>query len=583
TASSNPAEAASLAAALRLAQQESKLASAKLDGVQLELANVKLEEETLQLQIQQLTEKLSIISQEVSFSIEDLNEKLRELSRATSKIVRKQEENEAEVTIRMSGWKNAQQRLDNAPEPSAAMQAELEARRWAYHLRKNRADFLARQNQWLQTLREVWRRRYNVATEQFETAQLVEWGAAAVTFSEELATEKTIQLARVEDLRKILAETERVVAQDGLPEVERWLGEQANVIREQIDFLNNHISNLEVAERTNQKLIQEIRSRTSSFSVAEWGRLIWSKIGLVWDYELMKTEDDQPLRVSAVVTGLLLLILGYRVSKWASSTLGNRVLTHFGINEGGAAALQSLSFYALLFTSTLMALKVVSVPLTLFTFLGGAAAIGLGFGSQNILNNFISGLILLTEQPIRVGDLIELNGLTGCVESIGMRSTRVRTGSNCEIIVPNSSFLENNVVNWTLADSVVRCEVRVGVSYGSPTRDVARWLKYAAVEHGLVLKKPEPFVWFAGFGDNSLDFELYFFITVRTLSERRRIESDLRFMVDQYFREAGICIAFPQRDIHLDTQKPLEVRMLPAENDATQQTGHSARDGQQAA
>jgi potassium efflux system protein len=109
---------------------------------------------------------------------------------------------------------------------------------------------------------------------------------------------------------------------------------------------------------------------------------------------------------------------------------------------------------------------------------------------------------------------------------------------------------------------MLRCCIGVGVAYGSPTREVARWLKRAADEHGLVLAKPEPFVWFAGFGDNSLNFELYFYITVRTVSERTRIESDLRFIIDQYFREAGISIAFPQRDLHLDTARPLEVRML---------------------
>jgi small-conductance mechanosensitive channel len=143
-----------------------------------------------------------------------------------------------------------------------------------------------------------------------------------------------------------------------------------------------------------------------------------------------------------------------------------------------------------------------------------------------------------------------------------MRSTRIRTGTNSEIIVPNSSFLEGNVVNWTLSDTTIRCSVRVGIAYGSPTRDAARWLKRAADEHGLVLKKPESFVWFADFADNALNFELHFWIGVRTLADRRRIESDLRFIIDQYFREAGIVIAFPQREVHLDTKSPLEIRML---------------------
>jgi small-conductance mechanosensitive channel len=171
-------------------------------------------------------------------------------------------------------------------------------------------------------------------------------------------------------------------------------------------------------------------------------------------------------------------------------------------------------------------------------------------------------VILLVESPIRVGDLIETGTIMGKVHNIGTRSTRIRTGANLEIIVPNSSLLENNVTNWTLADSTIRSSIRVGVSYGSPTREVARWLKHAADEHGQILKKPEPFVWFANFGENSLDFELYFWVDIH-LADRKRVESDLRFMIDQLLADAGITMALPQRDVHLDVSKPLAVSLLP--------------------
>jgi small-conductance mechanosensitive channel len=248
--------------------------------------------------------------------------------------------------------------------------------------------------------------------------------------------------------------------------------------------------------------------------------------------------------------------------------LGGRFLPRLGVHESAAAALQSITFYSLVSLTALLALRWVNVPLTLFTFLGGALAIGIGFGSQNLVNNFISGLILLAERPIRVGDVIEVDNLVGSVDSIGARSTRIRTVSNYEIIVPNSSFLERNVVNWTLSDKRVRCTIAVGLAYGSPTREVARWLKKAAEEHGQVLERPEPFVWFVNFGDNALEFELYYWIQIRAMSERRRIESDLRFIIDQYFREAGLVIAFPQRDLHISTEEPLQVSLLPPQEQA---------------
>lgn len=178
----------------------------------------------------------------------------------------------------------------------------------------------------------------------------------------------------------------------------------------------------------------------------------------------------------------------------------------------------------------------------------------------------------MAERPIKVGDLIEVGTVYGNISKIGARSTQIRTGDNQDIIVPNSKFLENNVTNLTLSDEKLRTRVVVGIAYGSPTREAAKLMKHAAEEHGLVLKKPEPFVWFKDFGDNSLVFELHFWIKVRTISERLRTESDLRFQIDQRFREANICIAFPQRDIHIDTLKPIDIRLMPQDLDDGEST-----------
>lgn len=263
-------------------------------------------------------------------------------------------------------------------------------------------------------------------------------------------------------------------------------------------------------------------------------------------------------------------------AKLISRILGNRLLTRVGLNEGAAAALKSLTFYSLVVVFTLLALRFANVPLTVFTLLGGALAIGVGFGSQAIINNFISGLILLAERPIQVGDLVKLDDFVGTVTDSGARSTRVRTGDNLDIIVPNSKFLENNVLNYTLGDDKFRSHIKEGLAYGTPTRDASRLLIRAAEEHGQILNKPKPFVWFRDFGDNSLVFELHVWIKFRTLGERLRIESDLRFRVDQLFQEGGIQIAFPQRDVHLDISRPLDIRMLASNNEPLQESDKAA-------
>jgi potassium efflux system protein len=246
-----------------------------------------------------------------------------------------------------------------------------------------------------------------------------------------------------------------------------------------------------------------------------------------------------------------------------SRTLGRIAAQRLDVKAGAAAAIESLTFYALLVAVVLFALRTVNFPLTAFTILGGAFAIGIGFGSQNVTNNFISGLILMLEQPIRAGDLVEVEGTYGTIEQIGARSTRIRSADNTHIIVPNSFFLQNSVVNWTLSDDIGRTKVTVGVIYGSPTRTVERLLRQVLHEHPEILTTHEPRIIFADFGDNALIFDAYFWIRARSMIERRHIESDVRYRIDDVFREAGLVIAFPQRDVHLDSARPIDVRLCP--------------------
>jgi small-conductance mechanosensitive channel len=246
------------------------------------------------------------------------------------------------------------------------------------------------------------------------------------------------------------------------------------------------------------------------------------------------------------------------ISRW----IGARLLSRLGLNQTASAPLQKISYYVLLVTFGMLTLNILNVPITAFSFLGGALAVGIGFGSQNICNNFISGLILIAERPIRVGDVIEIDGRTGRVTEIGARSTRIATGNNFEVIVPNSKFLESQVVNWTLTDDRISTNVKVGVAYGSPVREVERLLKQAATEHEHIQQDPPPNVAFEDFASDALVFSVNFWIHLQTAS-KGKVESDLRFRIDELFNQAGIVIAYPQRDVHLNVMRPLEVRLAP--------------------
>jgi small-conductance mechanosensitive channel len=287
---------------------------------------------------------------------------------------------------------------------------------------------------------------------------------------------------------------------------------------------------------------------------------IWQAMRKIWEFEVW-VIDDHSVQVQDLVISLIILFAGIFVVKFLIRKVSHRLLKVAQLKESTAKTIEKLMLYVGVLLILLLALRMVNIPLAAFAFLGGAIAIGIGFGAQNLINNFISGFIIMGERPISIGDLVEVEGILGRVEEIGARCTHIRTGENIYILVPNSSFLEKNITNWTLTDRKVRARMNVGVAYGSPVRQVEELLLRATRENQKILQQPEPFVIFADFGDNALLFEVHFWISINRIIERRLIESSLRFSVDDLFREAGITIAFPQRDVHLDTLKPLEVHL----------------------
>ena len=252
---------------------------------------------------------------------------------------------------------------------------------------------------------------------------------------------------------------------------------------------------------------------------------------------------------------LIAIPLIYVVGIWLFKKLAH--IATYRLRSSGASAdtihLFKRLFYivagAILIVTTL---DVMNVPLTAFAFLSGAVAIGVGFGAQNIINNFISGWILMWERPIRIGDFLEVDGARGSVETINTRSTRIRRIDGVHMLIPNSKLLENTVVNWTLIDNLTRTSVRVGVAYGSDCKLVARLIEQATQQQEDILTEPKPVVIFDDFGDNALMFESFFWVNATKERDLRVIRSQVRFTIDELFAEHDIVIAFPQRDVHLD-------------------------------
>jgi small-conductance mechanosensitive channel len=281
-----------------------------------------------------------------------------------------------------------------------------------------------------------------------------------------------------------------------------------------------------------------------------------------WTY---KPFGEESFTLGNLFLIFLLVIAGFALSKFIGFVLSRR-LAKSRLQPDLVQMITRVVFWVILVLVFLTALDLLNIPLTAFAFITGAVAIGVGFGAQNILNNFISGWILMTEKPIRIGDFIEIAGMHGTVEGIGNRSTRIRRVDGVHLLVPNSSLLEQNVINWTLIDRTIRTTVRVGVAYGSAVRKVHELIGQAVSEQQEVNVEPAPLVVFEDFGDSALIFDVYFWCDVSGEKDLRKIRSNIRFRITELFDEHGIVIAFPQRDIHLATANPLPVRLLKDED-----------------
>ena len=274
---------------------------------------------------------------------------------------------------------------------------------------------------------------------------------------------------------------------------------------------------------------------------------------LDWNFVIFKypvNEDEDWEFTTAKILTVVVVFLIARIIIWILTQVALFSLyKRKHIDQGSRFAINQLLKYLIYFIATILAIQSLGINMTLV--LGGAAAllVGIGLGLQQTFNDFFSGLVLLFERSVSVGDVMDVGGEVGSVKKIGLRSSIIETRANISIIVPNSKLVNESVKNWTHFVEFARFEVSVGVAYGSDTKLVKKLLLMAASEHHQVLEYPVPFVRFNSFADSSLAFTIYFFSNRYLIIED--ITSDIRFRIDELFREHGITIPFPQRDVWL--------------------------------
>jgi potassium-dependent mechanosensitive channel len=284
-----------------------------------------------------------------------------------------------------------------------------------------------------------------------------------------------------------------------------------------------------------------------------WWQRVWTGAKATWDWEVFSAEDTievdgkkitghRSVTVGKIVTALVILSIGYWLCLYLAGLVGRLAMTRLGVDPELANLLRQWSQALLLTILIVTSLLWVKIPLTIFAFLGGAFAIGIGFGAQNLLKNVISGILLLIERPLRVGDLIEVENVRGRVTTIGLRSSTVRDAKGVVTLIPNSSFLERHLTNWTYSSRIGRFSLRVGAPYGSATQVVMDLLAGLAAGHPHVLKTPQPQVLLDEFGTQGRIFTLNYWLEIRLDVDPHEVASDLRFAIEKKFEEAGVKI-----------------------------------------
>ncbi len=247
----------------------------------------------------------------------------------------------------------------------------------------------------------------------------------------------------------------------------------------------------------------------------------------------------------------LMIIAGFVIISKIIERGVHKTLKSKAIDSGVKGSIERFSRYLVITLGAFIALDTIGISLSSLAALGAVLMVGIGFGLQNIAQNFVSGIIILLERPIKKGDIVDVGGVSGRVLDIRVRSTIIETRDDVAIIVPNSQFIAEQVVNDSFSGEKIRRTLGVGVAYGSDVKKVTEILLKVASDHKQILQEPASKVYFMDFGNSSLDFELRFW--VNELWTTDGILSDLRYAIDQEFRDADVCIPFPQRDLHIKT------------------------------
>lgn len=587
-ANNDPEQAAPLAAALAKADQDLKLATEILALRKKELDREKLNQQIQALTLQLAEAKLAEVKKQVEFSPGDLEQTLSQIQKQEEDT--KLEISSAEGNLRRveDAWTAARNKYDQGNGDRKELAEEVEAWRLAREAVQQKINMLNRQLQRLTQLRTIWERRYQIAsgTAPDDTSK---WLDEAKQNIKELDREASVQRANIEERRKMAATLDTKVenAQQESPKQAHWISEQVAHVRSMVGLYERELTNIESVRRLQEKLVAEIAPSRLKISPLEWWASVRRHALAFWNYELV-TIEDKPLLVKMIFKGILFLVIGIFLARLISGMVIKRLLGKSKISRDAKAAIRTLIFYTLVVFVVIYVLAAVNVPLTVFTVIGGALALGVGLGSQNLVNNFLSGLIVMAERPVRIGERVVFGNYDGFVEEVGFRSTRIRTLTDHVVMIPNASLISDPIENIERRRCVRRL-FNVTVTYDTPREKIVeavQTIRNILEEDGIREPIHPVFGWdeypprvvFNDYNSDSLNILVVYWYAPPNYWEYLLHSERVNLRILEEFERLGVEFAFPTQTLYLarDQRRQLAVEML---NSGGQSTRNGSRAG----
>jgi small-conductance mechanosensitive channel len=555
-----------LAAALERARHDVELANDMVALRKIEVTRERLAQEVQQLnekshqeQVARLTPLVKLTEAEYQAQIAEIKNSQDTATNSLTQANNNLRSTELELT-------ETRKQLEAATGPDKALITEKAAAQW--RTKQRLTEEIDAYSQRIQQLRErqvAWERRYALATTKLDPndnevyAKLKSQKKETAREIDELESTLRIQIMTMRDIRNQLTSVAKkaAVATNGPADALVWIQVQQTQLEETLRIYDQKLVTVDSTRRVHEKLLDELNARLKTMTPKTVALSAWYQFKTVWDYPFARIDSNKPVRVGMAIKGLATLVVGWMLARFASAMVAYRLLKRFRLSKDATSAIKALVFYSVLAGVALQAMHMVDIDLTAFTILGGALAIGVGFGSQALINNFIGGLIMLAERPVRLGERIKFDGADGIVEDVGFRCTKLRTNADHLLTIPNSTLVNQSIENIDRRRTIRR-KMNIPLTYNlshetlseavQAIRDILEEREIRERIHPIIgFEEYGPRVYFSEFATESLTIQVVYWYAPADWWAYMEHAERVNFRIMEEFARLGIDFAFPSK------------------------------------